>query len=439
MRQMARIFRCTSTVVSSGVQSGVFTPENPFFRAYVPDRQPGPVHSFRSPARAGRGHGLGREFGIDPMAPIADMTAFLSGMLRRGLAAPGAHSHGGAAMRDEKRRGPHGGGKGRAVGKARCGAWGVLAVVLFALCACGQGSDGVLPGYVEGEFVYVASKFPGRLDALGVSKGGRVEAGAPLFTLEHEFELQAVDIAKAQLAQAEDTLRDRKRGLGPRSSTDPASLERTRAELALMQSSVPAARSFSPRPPSRGRNWTTPAPSTPGVRPRSANWRPSWPPESGRGWTASRPAQGGRGTRPGSGSTRRGGPGPEDPDYPVSALFSTPPLLWRMGRGIESGGGCCCPGKRQGPLFVPEVELARIPSRRPASWSPRRDCPNPCRPWSDYVSTTAEYAPPVIFSQGFRRSWCFWWMPGFSPDVARTMHPGSPWTCAWARAGGGAL
>lgn len=95
MRQMARIFRCTSTVVSSGVQSGVFTPENPFFvhmcliGSLVLFILSGPQRE-RAAAM-----GLGREFGIDPMAPIADMTAFLSGMLRRGLAAPGAHSHGG--------------------------------------------------------------------------------------------------------------------------------------------------------------------------------------------------------------------------------------------------------------------------------------------------------------------------------------------------------
>ncbi|WP_176630711.1 TetR/AcrR family transcriptional regulator [Desulfolutivibrio sulfoxidireducens] len=95
MRQVVRVFRCTDQVVRGGVRDGAFEPENPFF-----------VHmcligslvlfTLSAPQRErAAAMGLGRENGIDPMAPLADMVSFLSGMLGRGLAASGTDKKGG--------------------------------------------------------------------------------------------------------------------------------------------------------------------------------------------------------------------------------------------------------------------------------------------------------------------------------------------------------
>lgn len=345
-------------------------------------------------------------------------------------------------MRDEKRRGPHGGGKGRAVGKARCGAWGVLAVVLFALCACGQGSDGVLPGYVEGEFVYVASKFPGRLDALGVSKGGRVEAGAPLFTLEHEFELQAVDIAKAQLAQAEDTLRDKEKGLRPEEIDQiQASLERTRAELALMQversrrEKLFATASISREELDNAR--TEHARSQAQVRELEAKLATGKLAERMDRIQAARAAV--DAARLGV-DQARWNLDQKIQTSPVSGLvFDT---LHYVGEWVGASSPVVVllpPENVKVRFFVPEVELARI---RPGDrvLVGRDGLSEPVPAVVDYVSTTAEYAPPVIFSQGFREKLVFLVEARFSPDVARTMHPGQPVDVRLGQdAGGGAL
>ena len=67
-------------------------------------------------------------------------------------------------------------------------------------------------GYVEGEYVHVASPVAGRLDKLQVQRGQTVEAKAPLFELEAEQELAAKQQADEQLNAAQAQLADLKVG-----------------------------------------------------------------------------------------------------------------------------------------------------------------------------------------------------------------------------------
>lgn len=107
-----------------------------------------------------------------------------------------------------------------------------LAVVLLAGCAP-RGPAGY-QGYLEGEFVYVASPLAGRLETLAVAKGSRVEAGAALFTLERAAELAAQRQAADQLHAAEARLEDLKKGSRPSElATLAARLEQARAATEL--------------------------------------------------------------------------------------------------------------------------------------------------------------------------------------------------------------
>jgi len=72
-----------------------------------------------------------------------------------------------------------------------------------------------LQGYIEGEYVYVASPVAGRLQSLEVSRGAQLEAGALLFQLDPASERPARDDAAARLAQAEAKLADLKKGKRP--------------------------------------------------------------------------------------------------------------------------------------------------------------------------------------------------------------------------------
>ncbi|MDR3410161.1 MAG: HlyD family efflux transporter periplasmic adaptor subunit [Formivibrio sp.] len=82
----------------------------------------------------------------------------------------------------------------------------VLLMVLLA--ACTEEKKQVLPGYIEAEYTRVAAPIAGRLVQLSASKGSEIKVGAPLFVLEAESELAAVNEAKALVqrstAQAAD-------------------------------------------------------------------------------------------------------------------------------------------------------------------------------------------------------------------------------------------
>ncbi len=83
---------------------------------------------------------------------------------------------------------------------------------IVALAGCSRPLPGAYQGYVEGEFVHVASSEPGQLDRLAVAKGETVAAGAPLFALESAREAAALRQAREQLAAAEALLQDVRSG-----------------------------------------------------------------------------------------------------------------------------------------------------------------------------------------------------------------------------------
>lgn len=88
----------------------------------------------------------------------------------------------------------------------------MLPVVSVLLAGCPDARHGAYQGYVEGEYVNIASPMAGRLDKLRVQRGQTVEAGAPLFRLEAEQEAAAKQQADEQLHAAHAQLADLKTG-----------------------------------------------------------------------------------------------------------------------------------------------------------------------------------------------------------------------------------
>jgi len=108
-----------------------------------------------------------------------------------------------------------------------------MAVVFFA-AGCAVEDPSMVQGYVEGEFVYVASPFGGRLERLSVSRGDQVETGALLFALEETPERAEREEAWRRVDQASAELEDAKRGLRPSEiQTIQAQLEQAKASLIL--------------------------------------------------------------------------------------------------------------------------------------------------------------------------------------------------------------
>ena len=95
----------------------------------------------------------------------------------------------------------------------------LLIFILMALAAlmsgCSDTPANLFQGYVEGEYVLVSSPIGGALDTLSVTRGQQVTKGTPLFSLEHEFELAAVNEARHGLQRARNNQANLEKGQRP--------------------------------------------------------------------------------------------------------------------------------------------------------------------------------------------------------------------------------
>lgn len=82
--------------------------------------------------------------------------------------------------------------------------WAMLA--FLAVLGCEKPANDAWQGYIEGEFVLLASPYAGQLEKLHVRRGDRVEAGKPVFALESESERAARQEAVERLKSAEARL-----------------------------------------------------------------------------------------------------------------------------------------------------------------------------------------------------------------------------------------
>ena len=88
-----------------------------------------------------------------------------------------------------------------------------------------SGESDTFQGYVEGDFVYMASSQAGQLTRLQVTRGSQAATGDPLFELEHGQELTLVAQRQEELKSTEALLNDMLTGQRP------LELDVTRAQL----------------------------------------------------------------------------------------------------------------------------------------------------------------------------------------------------------------
>jgi multidrug efflux pump subunit AcrA (membrane-fusion protein) len=97
-----------------------------------------------------------------------------------------------------------------------------LSLAILFIGGCSDSPQDRFQGYVEGEFVYVASPLAGQLDSLQVRRGDQVKTGDPLFALDETAEKAALDMARAALvlSEAEFTRQERLFRMGPAAAQD---------------------------------------------------------------------------------------------------------------------------------------------------------------------------------------------------------------------------
>src|SRR5262245_8395769 len=150
--------------------------------------------------------------------------------------------------------------------------WSVVRGAALSICSLAQGCGDPTPdrfqGYVEGEFVYVASPLAGELEHLAVQRGGQVKPGDLLFALECGAETAERDGAERSLAQARANLEDAKKGKRPSEIESlEAQLGQARALLVLAEQEVGRQESLLPS----GATSTTERDRARGARDRSVD------------------------------------------------------------------------------------------------------------------------------------------------------------------------
>ena len=300
--------------------------------------------------------------------------------------------------------------------------------LLLVLAGCGRADRGLVQGYVEGEFVYVASPFGGALDSLKVERGTWVKAGDPLFALDNRPEKAAFDEAAGKLAQARSTLEDARKGKRP---SEIASIE---AQIKQVLASL----RFTERDSTRQENLMRGGAAAGREQERSSSVR-----DQDRYKTAQLEADlqtaklGARDDQVAAAAanvralegtlakaqwdlSQKSQAAPRD-----GLVFDT---LYREGEWVAAGRPVVVmlpPRNIKVRAFVREEKVGSVqPGDRVQVFVD--GVAQPFVGKVSYISPKAEYTPPVIYSQENRSKLVFMVESVFDPETAAKLHPGQP-------------
>jgi len=300
---------------------------------------------------------------------------------------------------------------------------------LCLLAGCSRSASNRVQGYIEGEFVYVASPLAGALEKLQVQRGAQVKSGDPLFALECVKEEAARDEAERRLIQARANLQDAKKGKRPSEiGSIEAQLKQAQAALELSEKDLarqenlmraPGAtteqdvdRARSTRDQDRQRGVQLEADletARLGARPdqvaaAEANVRALEAALAKAEWDLS--------------EKRQSAPQP-------GTVFDT---LYREGEWIAAGRPVVVvlpPQNIKLRVFVPETRLGSLRIGDPVEVFV--DGVNGAVAGKvSFISPRAEYTPPVIYSRENRNKLVFLVEATFEPAAAAQLHPGQP-------------
>jgi HlyD family secretion protein len=301
-------------------------------------------------------------------------------------------------------------------------------LLLLSLTGCTRSDSGLLQGYVEGEFVYVASPLGGALESLRVQRGAWVKAGDPLFALDSAPERALRDDAAGRLLQARANLEDAKKGKRPSEIESleeqlkqaQAALAYSEKELARQQNLIKSGatplqeheRSYSRRDQDRHRVAQLQADLvTARLGSRSDQIAAA---------AATVEALVGTLAKAEWDLSQKSQAAPKD-----GLVFDT---LYREGEWVGAARPVVVllpPQNVKVRAFVPERQIGAIqPGERVQVFVD--GVPKPFAGKVSYISPRAEYTPPVIYSQENRAKLVFMVEAVFDPEAAAKLHPGQP-------------
>ncbi|MEM5343440.1 HlyD family secretion protein [Paraburkholderia azotifigens] len=303
-----------------------------------------------------------------------------------------------------------------------------VVVVCSALGACSQHAANTWQGYVEGEFVYLGSSQSGKLTQLQVARGDQVTADAPVFALESVDETAALQQAQQQLAAARAQLADIQTGKRPPevdvtkaqlaqaiANARKATLQLTRDEAQYRVGGIPKGQLDDTRAAADaanaqvrelthevqvarlpGRSQQLLAQSAQVEAAQAAVAQAQWKLDQKR---VNAPAKG--------------------------RIYDT---LYRVGEWVQAGSPVVQmlpPQNVKVRFFVPETVVGSLAPGR-ALTIHCDGCASAVNAKITYVSSSAEYTPPVIYSNESRAKLVFMVEAHPSADDAPRLHPGQP-------------
>ena len=304
-----------------------------------------------------------------------------------------------------------------------------MAALVLLLSACSQDSPPSYQGYIEGEYLYLAAPTAGYLQTLDTARGSRVRAGAQLFAIAPDPELQGLQEAKARVRSASEKVQNLKE---PRRPPEIAAVEAQLqsaeaalrlAEIQLRQQRVLARQGFvsqaSLDQATAAHDQAAAQVDT--LRQQLASTR----------ITLGRQAE----VRGAEADLAAAQAQEKQTRWQVDKKSVTAPAAgeiietyYRPGEWVQAGqpvASLLPDNRRRIRFFVPEGVVATL---HPGQAVEARcdGCQTPIRATVAFIAGQAEYTPPVIYSRGSRKKLVFRIEAYPVPQQATSLRPGLP-------------
>ena len=305
----------------------------------------------------------------------------------------------------------------------------LFAVALLLLASCEKAGESAWQGYIEGEYVLLASPYAGQLEKLYVRRGDAIEAGKPVFALEQESERaarleaeQRLKGAQARLANLEVPRRPPEiAALREQVNQARAAVELSRAQLAREEELF--RKGFSSRARMDDAR-TAFARDSARVKEAEAQLRNAQMPLGREGERGQAEAD----VKAAQAALAQAAWRLEQKSVaaPVSGLVQD--TFFVAGEWVPAGrpvASILPPANVKARFYVPEADLGSINIGK--ALEIRCDgCPGPIAAKVSYVSTQAEYTPPVLYSKESRTKLRFLVEARLDNPQAAKLKPGQP-------------
>lgn len=301
------------------------------------------------------------------------------------------------------------------------------AITLFAT-SCARQENTAWQGYLEGEFVYIAAPLSGQLTTLNVSRGDRVEQGAPLFSLEDAAESANRREATQRLHGAEARLADLHKG------SRPSELAALKAQLAQARTAAELSRKELARQKRLHDAQVSSEDAYDRARLSHEKNLSMVDELSARLTTAHLGARSDT-IAAAEAEVRAARAAIQRAEWNVTQKAQTAPqaglihdTLYRAGEYVAAGRPVISllpPENIKVRFFVSETILSTLKVGDPVQVTiDGLEAPLAAR--ISYLSTQAEYTPPILYNRENRAKLTYMIEAVFSAEAARNLHPGQP-------------